>query len=99
MPGAAVAVPLDSRQGDDHGEASAGGLLGFEGSAHGFGEPAGEGEAESDASGVVFVPEPLERQEDPVPVIGRDTRPAVDDSDVDPVAEPTAGQVRWPVDG
>ena len=33
-------------------------------------------------------------QEDPVPVVGRDAGAAVDDPDLDPVAEPAAGQVR-----
>ena len=66
---------------------------GLERSAHGLGQAAGEGQAEPDAGGVVGVAEALEGQEDPVPVVGRDAGAAVDDADLDPVAEPAAGQV------
>ena len=69
-------------------------LLGLERAAHRLGEAAGEGQAEADAGGVVGVAEALEGQEDPVPVVGRDAGAAVDDPELDPVAEPAAGQVR-----
>ena len=56
---------------------------GLQGAAHGLGQPAGQGEAEADAGVVVAVAEALERQEDPVPVGGRDAGAVVDDPDLD----------------
>ena len=44
-----------------------------------------------DAGGVVGVAEPLERREHPVQVGRRDAGPAVDDPQLDPVAEAAAG--------
>ena len=82
------------RQRDDHREAAARGLLRGEGAAHRLGQPARQRQPEADAGGVVGVAEPLERGEDPFQVGRRDARPAVDDPELDPVAEPAAGDER-----
>ena len=70
---------------------------GVERAAHGLGEPAGQGEPEADAGGVVGVAEALERGEDPVELGRRDARAAVDDPQLDAFAEAAAGDQRWAV--
>ena len=79
-------------QGEDHGEAAAGCVVGDEGSVHGFGEPAGQGEAKTDPGVVVPVAEPLEGLENAVSLCGRDAGPAVGDPQVDLVVVAARGQ-------
>lgn len=72
------------RQGQDHGQSSAGGVLGCERAVHGFGESPGQGEAEAESGGVVAVAEALERFEGALAVVGGDPGAPVGDPDVDP---------------
>src|SRR5215510_1743431 len=72
-------------QGEDHGEAAAGRLLGDESSVHGFGEPAGQSEAKADAAVVAAAADALEGLEHAVAVAGRDAGPAVGNPQLRPV--------------
>ena len=66
-------------QAQGHGEAAARGVVRGEAAAHGLGQPAGQGQPEADAGGVVSVAEALEGQEDAVPVGRGDARAVVDE--------------------
>ena len=81
-------------QGEHHGQAAAGGVLGVEGAAHGLGEAAGDGEAEADAGAARGVAVALEGLEDAVLGLVRDAGAAVDDPQLDAVAERAGGDQR-----
>ena len=65
-------------QREDHGEAAAGGVFGFDHAAHRLGQAAGYREAEPDASSVARVAEPAEGLEHPLPFGRRDAGPVID---------------------
>jgi hypothetical protein len=82
------------RGGDEreiHGQASAGGVIGFQGAPHGFGEATGEGKSETDAGRPVSIAGALERQKGSIAFVGRESWAVVDDPDVEPVGVGAGG--------
>ena len=87
-------------QSKDHGESSAGGVVGGQRAPHRFGQAAGQGQTQPDtAAAVVAVAEALEGQEHGVAFGGGDAGTVVDDPQLDAVAVGAAGHARRDVPG
>ena len=79
-------------QGEDHGEAAAGRLLGDESSVHGLAEPACQSEAKAGACVIVAVAEALEGLEYAIAVGAPDAGAAVGNPQLDPIVVAACGQ-------
>src|SRR5215213_9323143 len=89
--GRALRRRLCRGQADDHGEAAAGGVLGGEGAAHGFGEAAGDAQPEPE-SVVGAVAEALEGSEQAFALAGRHAGALIDDAELDLVGVAAGAQ-------